>query len=142
MNGHSRMPRPPPCSASTARWSSRLSRPVTDALHVAPLMAAAWSEGKAVRIAVAGEIDMANSPRLKAAVLAVIERPTPPAEVKIDLSEVTFIDATGVGALVAGRQMAQRCGVGFAVQNAKGVVLRVLDILGLTEALRLADAAR
>ena len=138
-----RVPRPPPCLTLAERPSARPIRSsLIDRPHTAPLTAAAWAEGKAVRIAVAGEIDLANSPRLKAVVLAAIERPLRPTEVKVDLSKVTFIDASGVGALVAGREVARRCGVGFAVQNTQGVVLRVLDILGLTDALRLAAVER
>lgn len=100
--------------------------------------AVAWSDGEHVRIEVAGEIDLATCPRLKWELLAAIEAATPPRKILIDLSAVTFIDARGVGVLVDGLDAARRRGVDYAVQNAQGIVLRVLDILGLAETLQLA----
>lgn len=116
---------------------------MTDGLYGGPpFSVVAWQEDETVRIDVAGEIDLATSPRLKVALLSALETPTRPKEIRIDLSGVTFIDARGVGVLVAGCEAARRCGVGFAVQNPQGIVLRVLDILCLTETLRHAPARR
>lgn len=115
---------------------------MTDGLHAAPLSTVARRDGEAVRIAVAGEIDLGTSPRLRSAVLAAIDAPSPPGEVKIDLSSVTFMDASGVAALLAGREAARRRGVGFQVLNPHGIVLRVLDILGLYDTLNLAKVRR
>lgn len=98
--------------------------------------AVAWADGDNVRIDVAGEIDLATCPRLEAELLAAIDAPAPPKRVRIDLAAVTFIDARGVGVLIDGRDAAQRRGVDYAVQNARGIVLRVLDILGLAELLQ------
>ncbi len=78
---------------------------------------------------------MATSLHLEVVLLATIETTTARG-VTVDLAGVTFIDATGVKALVSGHEAARRCGVGFTVENARGIVLRVLDILGLSELLR------
>jgi anti-sigma B factor antagonist len=105
---------------------------VTEWLEIWPAFSAvAWTDGEYVRIDVAGEIDLATCAQLETELLAAIEAPTPPKRVRIDLAAVTFIDARGVAVLVDSRDAAQRRGVDFAVQNAQGIVLRVLDILGL-----------
>lgn len=115
---------------------------VTEGLLPAPFSALVWPGDKSVRVAVAGEIDLATSPRLQVVMLDAIELAIPPADVRIDLTEVTFMDASGVGALVTAREAARCRGVGFTVQNPHGVVLRILDLLGLTEKLQLSQTAR
>jgi anti-anti-sigma regulatory factor len=52
------------------------------------------------------------------------------------------MDASGIGVLISGREAARCRGLGFTVQNPQGVVLRVFEILGLTERLTLAPARR
>lgn len=99
--------------------------------------AVARSDGKTYRIHVVGEVDMATAPQLKITLLDAIESLAPPHEIRIDLAGVTFLDAAGVAALIAGRDAAQCCGVGFTVENARGIVRRVLDILGLSQLLQL-----
>jgi anti-sigma B factor antagonist len=113
---------------------------VTDRLPAATFSAVACPDGDTVCIAAAGEIDMATAPKWRAVLLAAIEQPIPARDVRIDLAEVTFMDASGIGALISGREAARRRGLGFTVQNPQGVVLRVFEILGLTETLSLAPA--
>ena len=100
-----------------------------------PFSVAVTAAGESILIEVGGELDCAVSPRLRAALLAAIERLGPPRDVRVDLSGVSFIDAGGVGVLVGGRELALRRGLGFAVQGARGVVHRVFEILGLAEML-------
>lgn len=115
---------------------------MTDQLTATPFSAMACPEGDSVCIAAAGEIDLATAPKWKAVMLAAVEQPTPPREVRIDLAEVTFMDATGIGVLISGRETARSRGVGFTVENPQGVVLRVFEILGLTGTLSLTPARR
>lgn len=113
---------------------------MTDRLPTATFSAAACLDGDTVRVAAAGEIDMATAPKWKAVMLAAIEQPIPPRDVRIDLADVTFMDASGIGVLISGREAARCRGVGFTVHNPQGAVLRVFEILGLTETLALAPA--
>lgn len=113
-----------------------------DQLPAATFSAVAYAEGETVCIAAAGEIDMATAPKWKAVVLAAIEQPIPARDVRIDLAGVTFMDASGIGVLVSGREAARRRGVGFTVQNPQGIVLRVFEILRLTGRLTLSPARR
>ncbi|HEX6336793.1 MAG TPA: STAS domain-containing protein [Jiangellaceae bacterium] len=114
---------------------------MTDCLPTAAFSAVACPDGS-VRIAAAGEIDMATAPKWKAVLLTAIEQQIPPRDVRIDLAEVTFMDASGIGVLISGREAARCRGVGFTVQNPHGVVLRLFEILGLTDRLALAAARR
>jgi anti-sigma B factor antagonist len=45
-----------------------------------------------------------------------------------DLEKVTFIDSSGLGALVEARQTAGRSGSEFVIRGATGAVARVLDM--------------
>ena len=86
-----------------------------------------------VRLQVAGEVDLATAPRLQTALLAAVAAAAPPTEVQVDLAEVRFLDAVGIGVLVRGREAARRTGVGFSAYNAHGIVLRVLEVVGLAD---------
>lgn len=108
---------------------------MTQQVFLVPFPAVAWQEDNIVRIAVAGEIDLATSPQVRAVMLAAIEAATPSGNVNVDLADVTFLDASGVRVLITGREAARCRGVGFTVQNAQCAVQRVLDILGLTTTL-------
>lgn len=88
-----------------------------------------------VRVRLTGEIDLATAPQLRAALLSVILAAPPRTDVRVDLSGVTFVDATGVGVLVRANRAARRAGLGFAVAHPTGMVLRILEVLDLTEVL-------
>jgi anti-anti-sigma factor len=86
-----------------------------------------------------GELDLATTPRLTQ-YLTTLAR-THKGLVVIDLRQLTFLDSTGVTALVAADSYARRDGWNFAVVNGPPQVQRVLEICGLTEVLPLADEA-
>lgn len=92
-------------------------------------------DGVAVRIVVAGEIDMGNAFRVtRAAVAAGMRAPDRPVE--LDLSGVEYIDSTGVRALVD----ADRALPGaLRVVRPSPVVVRVLDLTRLVEVLTVDD---
>jgi anti-anti-sigma factor len=108
-------------------------------VHTGPPLAVTTApvDEKTVRIDVAGEIDLATAPRLTAALQAAIAAPAPPAEIRLDLAGVTFLDAVGVAALVQGHTAARDAGVGYSVHNPGGFVLWVLDMVGLRTALNI-----
>ena len=84
-----------------------------------------------------GELDMATTPGLKKH-LTTLAR-THKGLVVIDLRQLTFMDSTGVAALVAADRYARRDGWNLAIVKGPPQVQRVLDICGLTEVLPLAD---
>jgi anti-sigma B factor antagonist len=87
-------------------------------------------------IVVSGELDYAASPRLRARISAHIDGGT--LHLVLDLSEVTFIDSTAIGVLVAAATRLRETGGGSlcvvcADENAR--VLRIFDIAGVADAL-------
>jgi anti-sigma B factor antagonist len=75
-----------------------------------------------VRIYLVGEVDLATAGQLRTALLAAIGSANPGAQVLVDLSQVDFLDAIGVGVLLRSRQAAGEAGLAFSVQNAQGIV--------------------
>jgi anti-anti-sigma factor len=84
-------------------------------------------------VEVRGEIDVANSDRLRDVLFdAGRERPE---AVVVDLVYVTFIDSTGIGALVAGYNNARRYGVPFVLRRVGPFLVTQLRQTGLYEVL-------
>jgi anti-anti-sigma factor len=83
-----------------------------------------------VRLALAGEVDLATSGALRAVIRDSLhdERVT---ELIVDLGQVTFLDCAGISALVAGYHTATERNQNYAVVNARRRVRRVLDLTGV-----------
>ncbi|MFC0529284.1 STAS domain-containing protein [Phytohabitans kaempferiae] len=90
--------------------------------------------GSTARVVVSGEIDMAVADALSASVLGAL-RTNGVRLVEVELSAVGFIDACGVGVLLAARNDAHRQGKTFLVRGARGLPRRVLEITGVLNAL-------
>ncbi|MEU9079558.1 STAS domain-containing protein [Kitasatospora sp. NPDC004745] len=75
-----------------------------------------------------GEIDLDTAPSLRRALAAALESHR---EVVLDLSEVTFMDCAGLGALVRARNQADRCGGRLSLRGARHRVARLLELTGL-----------
>jgi anti-sigma B factor antagonist len=80
-------------------------------------------------LAASGEIDMATAPALVEAAAAVLASGA--LDVWLDLSEVTFMDSTGVKVLLDTRGALSGTGRSFAVICPPGPVRRVLGIAGV-----------
>ncbi|MEY2471942.1 MAG: anti-sigma factor antagonist [Actinomycetota bacterium] len=83
----------------------------------------------AAGLSIAGEIDVATAPTLRTAIgaaIAVADR----LPILLDMSEVSFIDSSGVSALV----MSQRRSPGAVrIVTPSRAVTRILDITGMSE---------
>lgn len=86
--------------------------------------------GDTARVVVSGEIDMAVTAALSASVLGVL-RADGVRLVEVELSAVGFIDACGVGALLAARNDARGQGKSLVVRGARGMPRRVLEMTGV-----------
>ncbi|GAA2837034.1 hypothetical protein GCM10010441_71790 [Kitasatospora paracochleata] len=75
-----------------------------------------------------GEIDLDTATSLRRALAAALESHR---EVVLDLSEVTFMDCAGLGALVRARNQADRCGARLVLRGAGHRVVRLLKLTGL-----------
>ena len=84
-------------------------------------------------VSLCGEIDLDSSSALEAQLLlACTGRPC---VVKVDLSEVTFIDASGIGACLNAQQLAREQGCELVFSRPRGIVERVIRVLGLESTL-------
>jgi anti-anti-sigma factor len=111
-----------------------------DGISAAPLDIVRSAGGSGdVRLTVTGELDMSNLSTLDAAMTAAVGQPGV-RRVHIDLGPLRFIDSTGVSALVSAARRADQLGVEFRVLNPQATVLRVLEIVGVLDALRVKPA--
>lgn len=85
--------------------------------------------GKDAGVRVSGEIDMLTAPTLLAFILAAVE--DSPSGLGVDLTDVAFLDSSGVQVLVQAAAQATLAGTSFYLLCPPGnaVVRRVLDIL-------------
>ena len=82
-------------------------------------------------VSVRGEIDLATAPELEARVLGAFEGG--PSSIVLDLAALTFIDSSGLRALVSLSKEARERGSSFALRNVPRHAQRVLDLTGLSE---------
>ena len=83
-----------------------------------------------VQIDPIGEIDSDNCHQLRDEVGAVLAV-EPPSLIRVDMSQVPFIDSVGIGTLVACYHAAAASGVRLVVSNPTTYVHRILYISGL-----------
>ena len=81
-----------------------------------------------VVVTVAGEVDIATVARLRERLSALAAGGLP---LVADLDQVSFIDATGLGALAAASRRAAACGVSLYVVCAQSQTRRLFRITGL-----------
>jgi anti-sigma B factor antagonist len=94
--------------------------------------------GDALLIEVAGEVDMTSAPELGKAIELVPEQTS---RVVVDLSGVTFLDSSGLNALVRGSRSLDGKEIVFhVVVPGDSVVRRVFEITHLTESLSVVDS--
>lgn len=82
-----------------------------------------------------GEVDLATAGRLQAAVIERLDRGC--AEVVVDLRAVTFLDSSGIGALIACHRRARELAAGVAVIVGGGSTRRVLELAGVIDRLNI-----
>ena len=85
--------------------------------------------GDAVSILVKGELDMAATPGLTEAIGKAKDAP----RITLDLSGVTFLDSSAIGALVACGREVSEAGGRLEIGRRSDIVNRVLEITGLAE---------
>jgi len=89
-----------------------------------------------VYLTLGGEIDLSVSDTIRTVITGHLSTDAT-AGVVVDLDRVTFLDSSGISALVKGRNVADQHGVLFRVVNARDKVLEVLELTGLSEHLGL-----
>ena len=89
-------------------------------------------DGDGVVVALSGEIDMANAASLPAVVAGVVNGDT---SVVIDLTEVTFLDSSGLRAILICEASLAAQGVSLRVAHPTIHVRRVFEITSLSHLL-------
>jgi anti-sigma B factor antagonist len=84
-----------------------------------------------VVLALSGELDLATAPALRASLDKAVE--SGGADLWIDLSEVTFMDSTGLLALLATRRRLRASSTSLAIICPEGPVRRVFTVAGLDD---------
>lgn len=82
------------------------------------------------RVAVTGEVDMATADTLRERLLRVLHQHSP-VLLDVNLAGVSFLDCTGIGALVGVRNAAVQAGCRVRVTDPQPIVRRVLRVTGL-----------
>ncbi|WP_238005557.1 STAS domain-containing protein [Dactylosporangium sp. AC04546] len=87
--------------------------------------------GGGMVIAVHGDLDFAAVDRFRACVERALQ--PPPGILYLDLQLVTFIDSSGVGALVALRQQAERAATRLVLENPSDTLRHTLRTAGVLD---------
>ncbi len=82
------------------------------------------------RLAVAGEIDVATAPMLATRLLTVLTDHRP-VDIEVDLADVTFLDCSGIGTLVAVRNAGEQSGCRVWISHPQPTPEMVLAMVGL-----------
>lgn len=105
------------------------------------LVISTTSGDKGLMVRVAGEVDVSNADELRdaldSALAGLVE--TDERSLEIDLSEVPYIDSTGIGVLVGTVHRADEHDIAVSVARPQRNVARVLGLLGLSEELGVSD---
>jgi anti-sigma B factor antagonist len=78
-----------------------------------------------------GTLDIATSPTLRAALLEAADRSNH--EIVVDLTQLEFLDSTGLGALIGAHKRAAEHGGSVRLVAHEGQILRLLRITGLLD---------
>jgi anti-sigma B factor antagonist len=95
------------------------------------LHAEATSNGGAMVLTIDGELDMATAPILARDLNSALD--ARPSALTLDLSELTFVDSTGLSVLITAHRRAGQDGCAFVLRSPRRAVLRTLQLTGLDE---------
>lgn len=89
-------------------------------------------------IAVEGEVDLATVEELESAIERAFSEDSHP--LVIDLRESSFMDSTGLKALVMANRKFDESGRSFAVAVSAGPVARLIDLSGVDSSVRIVES--
>ena len=89
-------------------------------------------------ITVSGEVDLATSPDLDTAIIAAIESKA--GSVVVDLTDVSFMDSSGLGAIVRGLKRCREADKDLDLVITNERVLKVFGITGLDQVIPIHDS--
>ena len=103
--------------------------------HDVPFRATSESVGETVVVHVAGALDQVTADELSDCLSDAVRLVNPPAPLLVDLTEVDFLGASGIGVLLEHQDLCLRRGSALVVVATTPAVLRPLQVLELTSVL-------
>ena len=96
--------------------------------------------GDSIRIALKGEIDHHNAVSVRGKIdeLICIERPK---RLVIDLSEIGFMDSSGLGFIMGRYALMQRLGGDLVLENPNERIVKIFELAGLGRIVRIENNA-
>ncbi len=88
-------------------------------------------------VSFAGDVDLEQSPKAREVLLECVGRER---DVFVDLSQVSYIDSSGVASLVEAFQLARQRGSGFALVSVAPAALRVLQLARLDKVFKIHES--
>jgi anti-anti-sigma factor len=95
----------------------------------AGLVVSAVHESGGIRLVVAGDVDVISAGQFREYLAGALD--LRPGGLTIDLGGVTFLDSTGLSALVYAHNRAQDEGISLVVTDPQPQVRRLLDVTGM-----------
>src|SRR5437764_649746 len=128
------------------RWAARNLRPSARRVTIRPTVrrldmdrepfaVTQEQRGSLPLLRVRGEIDILTAPHLKEAIVAALTGDVP--SLIIDLSEISFLDSTGLQVLVSAKRRTAERGGDVYLLGVKDPVMRIFELLRLTEVFHL-----
>ena len=100
-----------------------------------PLRVEAKYDGPEVTIIIEGELDVGGAGELLACVSEALERLTRDRSITIDAHGLTFIDSSGLAALLRARAAADEVAVPFGIGESSPELRRVAQVSGVADLL-------
>lgn len=85
-------------------------------------------EGRIVRLR--GRLNIDSSPALRDRLLAVLQAPSPEG-VMVDLTDVTYIDSSGIATLIEGLKIARQRQTSLCLRGLQGRLLHLFQVTGV-----------
>jgi anti-sigma B factor antagonist len=92
------------------------------------------AQGSRHTLHVRGELDLLTAPELEAAISEIAAAQA--SEIVLDLSELAFIDSTGLRSILISRQLCEDHGCELRLARAQDQVKRLFELTGLLEMLQ------
>ena len=96
-------------------------------------------DGTTTVLTLAGELDVATADVLRERIRRIIGRNTEARDLVLDMSELTFLDVPGLGAVLEARRRLADSGGSLVLRRPRPMVRRMVELLNLEEALHVED---
>lgn len=97
-------------------------------------------QGRASLVSLSGELDLSSAPPLRELLARMIDDDRP-GRIVLDLSDLIYLDSTGLSVFVAAQKRATASGVEFCLANPNPSVGRLFEITALDQFFEIVDSA-